>query len=190
LEYGCDDNNGQIRTPALFVPGTVMTLAEATDKILFCNSIMHDLVYAAVAISDSENATENEKTTTILKPTSSLDYYDLAADRTQILGHKLWVPKFSSCNDLKDNRVGNLSSTEEVQAIRTNSRETYALNLLSSPETKLPNDELLMMSLCNNKKLNSDDGDHTRIEIRIETKTPYIQNVFLHYTVSHPSSQV
>ncbi len=167
-----------------------MTLAEATDKILFCNSIMHDLVYAAVAISDSENATENEKTTTILKPTSSLDYYDLAADRTQILGHKLWVPKFSSCNDLKDNRVGNLSSTEEVQAIRTNSRETYALNLLSSPETKLPNDELLMMSLCNNKKLNSDDGDHTRIEIRIETKTPYIQNVFLHYTVSHPSSQV
>jgi hypothetical protein len=80
LEYSCDDNNGQIRTLALFVPGTVMTLAEATDKILFCSSIMHDLVYAAVAISDSENATENEKTTTILKPTSSLDYYDLAAD--------------------------------------------------------------------------------------------------------------
>ncbi|CAM6018845.1 unnamed protein product [Sphagnum balticum] len=80
LEYGCDDNNGQIGTPALFVPGTVMTLAEATDKILFCSSIMHDLVYATVAISDSENTTENKKTTTILKPTSSLDYYDLAAD--------------------------------------------------------------------------------------------------------------
>ncbi|CAK9263763.1 unnamed protein product, partial [Sphagnum jensenii] len=80
-----------------------MTLAEATDKILFCSSIVHDLVYAAVALV-GENDTENKNATLLIgsKPTS-LDH-DLLSDPTH--SNHLQEPKFSSYNDLKN--VGEL----------------------------------------------------------------------------------
>jgi hypothetical protein len=149
-----------------------MTLAEATDKILFCSSIVHDLVYAAVALL-GENDTENKNATLLIgtKPTS-LDH-DILSDPTH--SNHLQEPKFSSYNDLKN--VGELlrpsTETDVINLDRHKERPIteYSLDLLSK-ERKLtkggnlpwyPNDELLLMISPPPDKLNNDDNNNSEM---------------------------
>ncbi|CAK9866185.1 unnamed protein product [Sphagnum jensenii] len=151
---------------ALVVSGT-MTLAEATDKILFCSSIVHDLVYAAVALV-GENDTENKNATLLIgsKPTS-LDH-DLLSDPTH--SNHLQEPKFSSYNDLKN--VGELlQPSTETEAMNLDNHKQrpvteYSLDLLSKERKLTKDDELLLMISPPPDKLNNDDNNNSEMRDR------------------------
>jgi hypothetical protein len=144
-----------------------MTLAEATDKILFCSSIVHDLVYAAVALL-GENDTENKNGTLLIgtKPTS-LDH-DILSDPTH--SNHLQEPKFSSYNDLKN--VGELlQPSTETDAMNLDKHKErpiteYSLDLLSKERKLTKDDELLLMISSPPDKLNNDDNDNSEMRDR------------------------
>ncbi|CAK9207826.1 unnamed protein product [Sphagnum troendelagicum] len=160
--HNCDEQG----IPALVVSGT-MTLAEATDKILFCSSIVHDLVYAAVALV-GENDTENKNATLLIgsKPTS-LDH-DLLSDPTH--SNHLQEPKFSSYNDLKN--VGELlQPSTETEAMNLDKHKErpiteYSLDLLSKERKLTKDDELLLMISPPPDKLNNDDNNNSEMRDR------------------------
>ncbi|CAM6067042.1 unnamed protein product [Sphagnum tenellum] len=162
LGHNCDEQG----IPALVVSGT-MTLAEATDKILFCSSIVHDLVYAAVALV-GENDTENKNATLLIgsKPTS-LDH-DLLSDPTH--SNHLQEPKFSSYNDLKN--VGELlQPSTETEAMNLDKHKErpiteYSLDLLSKERKLTKDDELLLMISPPPDKLNNDDNNNSEMRDR------------------------